>query len=142
MINEIIKLQLGLNMARKPSTIAVLIIWLWLWLYALMISCSAGPQTKLLNQGCSQYNATDFSDFYANLNATFSDLKAQLGSGDKHFATAQQARGSAPVYAMAQCRDYLSAADCAACFAAAEKQIRNCSTANGARVIYDGCFLR
>ncbi|XP_062095470.1 cold-responsive protein kinase 1-like [Humulus lupulus] len=130
-------------MAPKP-VIVTIIVW-WLWLQALSLgpfSSSADPQTKLLNQGCSQYNATDFTDFFTNLNATFSDLRAQLRGGDKRFATAQQARGSDPVYAMAQCRDYLSAADCAACFAAAEKQIRNCSAANGARVIYDGCFLR
>nr|KYP76043.1 Cysteine-rich repeat secretory protein 55 [Cajanus cajan] len=56
---------------------------------------------------------------------------------------AQEARGADPVYGMFQCRNYLSTADCAACFAAAAAQVRNCSTgANGARVIYDGCFLR
>ncbi|GMP25645.1 hypothetical protein CsSME_00002406 [Camellia sinensis var. sinensis] len=43
---------------------------------------------------------------------------------------------------MVQCRDYLSVADCVSCFDAAVSQIRNCSAANGARVIYDGCFLR
>ncbi|POO04121.1 Gnk2-like domain containing protein [Trema orientale] len=144
------KLQLGLNMAPKPLIILVPIRWCLLLLVVLIMIISSGPtgavdaadpQAKLLNQGCSQYNATDFSDFYANLNATFSDLRAQLG-GNKRFATGQQARGSDPVYAMAQCRDYLSTADCTACFTAAEKQIRNCSAANGARVIYDGCFLR
>jgi hypothetical protein len=36
----------------------------------------------------------------------------------------------------------MSAADCIACFSAASTQIRNCSVANGARVVYDGCFLR
>ncbi|KAM6575537.1 hypothetical protein CsatA_023864 [Cannabis sativa] len=102
----------------------------------------ASPQTKLLKEACSPYNATDFADFFSNLNTTLSDLGAQIREGDKWFATAQQARGSDPVYAMAQCRNYLSSADCAACFAAAEKQIRNCSAANGARIIYDGCFLR
>ncbi|GMN54605.1 hypothetical protein TIFTF001_023737 [Ficus carica] len=132
------------NMAPKAATeLAMIWLWLWLWLVALIAApAGADPQTRLLNQGCSQYNASDFSDFYANLNATFSDLGNQLGGGGKHFATAQQTRGSSPVYAMAQCRNYLSVADCSDCFAAAEKQIRNCSAANGARVIYDGCFLR
>ncbi|KAK9950661.1 hypothetical protein M0R45_006138 [Rubus argutus] len=102
----------------------------------------ANPQINLLNEGCSQYNATSLSDFYTNLNATFSDLRAQLLNGSKHFATAQQAKGSDPVYAMTQCRNYLSTADCVSCFSAAVSQIRNCSAANGARVIYDGCFLR
>ncbi|KAJ7960004.1 Cysteine-rich receptor-like protein kinase [Quillaja saponaria] len=36
----------------------------------------------------------------------------------------------------------MSTADCVACFTVAASQIRNCSTGNGARVIYDGCFLR
>ena len=127
---------------------ALIILPIWWWLWPVLMSsgpttaAAADPQTKLLNQGCSQYNVTDLSDFYTNLNATFSDLRAQLRSNNKRFATGQQTRGSDPVYAMAQCRDYLSTANCVACFAAAEKQIRNCSAANGARVIYDGCFLR
>ncbi|KAL6215148.1 hypothetical protein ACLB2K_014579 [Fragaria x ananassa] len=118
------------------AIIAVSHVW---WL----ASCvGADPQINLLNEGCSQYNATSLSDFYTNLNATFLDLKVQLLNGSKHFATAQQAKGSDPVYAMTQCRNYLSSADCLSCFAAAVSQIRNCSASNGARVVYDGCFLR
>ncbi|KAK2638812.1 hypothetical protein Ddye_026607 [Dipteronia dyeriana] len=99
------------------------------------------PQTQLINNGCSQYNVTDMTDFNTNINATFADLRAQLGAG-KLFATAQQPRGSSPVYAMIQCRSYLSPADCVACYAAAESLIRNCSASNGARVVYLGCSLR
>ncbi|CAL2244475.1 unnamed protein product [Prunus armeniaca] len=119
--------------------ITITSIWWW---SCLIRGVDASPQINLLNKGCSQYNATNLPDFYTNLNATFSDLKTLLNKNSTHFATAQQARGSDPVYAMVQCRNYLSAADCAACFAAAVSQIRNCSAANGARVIYDGCFLR
>ncbi|XP_077247054.1 cysteine-rich receptor-like protein kinase 44 isoform X2 [Tasmannia lanceolata] len=102
------------------------------------------PQTNLLNQGCSQYNATNPSVFLANLNDTFLDLRSQLTNSSTHFATAQQTRSSNPVYALFQCRDYLSISDCLSCFSTAEAQIRNCSKtgSNGARVIYDGCFLR
>ncbi|XAR73584.1 Non-specific serine/threonine protein kinase [Bertholletia excelsa] len=103
---------------------------------------ASDPQINLLNKGCSQYNATNLSDFFSNLNTTFADLRNQLSVENKKFATAEQARTSDPVYAMAQCRDYLTTADCVACFDAAVAQIRNCSGANGARVIYDGCFLR
>ncbi|KAK3218674.1 hypothetical protein Dsin_012644 [Dipteronia sinensis] len=99
------------------------------------------PQTQLINNGCSQYNVTDMSDFNTNINATFADLRAQLDAG-KLFATAQQPRGSSPIYAMIQCRSYLSPADCVACYAAAESLIRNCSASNGARVVYLGCSLR
>ncbi|KAH7544596.1 hypothetical protein FEM48_Zijuj01G0002500 [Ziziphus jujuba var. spinosa] len=98
-------------------------------------------KTKLLNQGCSRYNAIDTSEFYSNLNATFSDLRAQLTTTTKHFATAQQVKGSDSVYALVQCRNYLSTPDCTACFAAAQSKIRNCSAANGARLIYQGCIL-
>ena len=103
----------------------------------------ADPQTRLINKGCSQYNATNLSNFFQNLNATLLDLKSQVGNDSKHFATAQSARGANPVYALFQCRNYLSNSDCAACLAVADAQIRNCSAgSNGARVIYDGCFLR
>ncbi|OMO78136.1 hypothetical protein COLO4_24823 [Corchorus olitorius] len=98
------------------------------------------PQLNLLNSGCSQYNVTNFKAFSINLNASFIQLREQLNS-NQYFATAQQARGSDPAYAMVQCRNYLSSADCLACFETALTRIRNCST-NGARVIYDGCFLR
>ncbi|XP_045822867.1 cold-responsive protein kinase 1-like [Trifolium pratense] len=103
----------------------------------------ADPQTRLINKGCSTYNATNLSNFYQNLNATLLDLKSQIGNENKHFATAQSAKGANPVYALFQCRNYLSNSDCSACFAVAAAQIRNCSAgSNGARVIYDGCFLR
>ncbi|KAK9950601.1 hypothetical protein M0R45_006084 [Rubus argutus] len=124
------------------TTLSVITISNILWWTSVTRIVDANPQVNLLNEGCSQYNATSLSDFYTNLNATFSDLRAQLLNGSKHFATAQQAKGSDPVYAMTQCRNYLSTADCISCFAAAVSQIRNCSAANGARVVYDGCFLR
>ncbi|KAI3462199.1 hypothetical protein Pfo_018862 [Paulownia fortunei] len=124
----------------------------WSWWLSLIVMVAAvstwwqqansEPQINLLNRGCSQYNATNIADFFNNLNATFSDLRTQLSGGGRRFATAQQARSSDPVYAMVQCRNYMSEADCLACYDAAVSQIRNCSAANGARVIYDGCFLR
>ncbi|KAK7387336.1 hypothetical protein VNO78_28061 [Psophocarpus tetragonolobus] len=120
-------------------TITFLMMWSWWRLEGAV----GDPQISLLNKGCSQYNATDLSNFNQNLNATLNDLRTQVSNQSKHFATAQEARGADPVYAMFQCRNYLSTPDCAACFTAAASQIRNCSAgANGARVIYDGCFLR
>ncbi|KAK7305608.1 hypothetical protein VNO77_43514 [Canavalia gladiata] len=103
----------------------------------------AKPQTHLINQGCSTYNATNSTSFFANLNGTFGALRAQVSSNqNKHFATAQQSKGDMLTYTMFQCRNYLSKNDCLACFTIASTQIRNCSAANGARIIYDGCFLR
>ncbi|KAF9665792.1 hypothetical protein SADUNF_Sadunf16G0160500 [Salix dunnii] len=118
----------------------MLFIVVW-WMVAIMGAFS-DPQANLLSAGCSQYKVDNVPEFTNNLNATLLDLGAQLNSS-KYFATAEQARGTAPVFAMVQCRKYLSTADCVACFAIAAKQIRNCSSGiNGARVIYDGCLLR
>ncbi|XP_068646301.1 cysteine-rich receptor-like protein kinase 2 [Aristolochia californica] len=102
---------------------------------------SSDPQIKLLNKGCSQYNVTNPSEFFSNLNATFSDIRGDVVSSS-HFAVVDRARATDPLYVLFQCRNYLSSADCLSCFSAAAAQIRNCSAANGARVIYDGCFLR
>nr|GMC56886.1 cysteine-rich receptor-like protein kinase 2 [Ipomoea batatas] len=94
------------------------------------------PQTTQLNKGCSQYNVTDVPGFFRRLNASFADLRSQLSDGEKRFATTQQ-----PAYVMVQCRNYLSTADCVACYDAAVSAIRSCNAANGGRVIFDGCFL-
>lgn len=132
----------------KPMASSAVTQW-WLSLISWVVvvlsiskQATAQPQINLLNRGCSQYNATNIRNFFDNLNATFSDLRNQLSNESKLFATAQQSRSSDPVYAMVQCRNYLSNSDCLACYDAAVAQIRNCSAANGARVIYDGCFLR
>lgn len=100
-------------------------------------------QTKSLGNGCSSTAAKNVSDFIANLNATFSDLRTKL-SENKRFATAQYEISSEPVYGMVQCRSYLSQTDCLACYDTAVSDIRTCSDANvtGARSVFDGCFLR
>ncbi|KAG4989565.1 hypothetical protein JHK85_032548 [Glycine max] len=127
----------------QHNLLLVITFLMLLWSWWSLLGALGDPQTHLINKGCSQYNATDLSNFNQNLNATLDDLRAQVSNQSKHFATAQEARGADPVYAMFQCRNYLSTADCAACFVVATAQIRNCSAgANGARVIYDGCFLR
>ncbi|XP_028799042.1 cysteine-rich receptor-like protein kinase 2 isoform X3 [Neltuma alba] len=122
-------------------------VTLFLLLFTTFISCNgvvSDPQTNLLNSGCFQYNRFDPIDansFNQSLNAAFGDLRDQIANQSKHVAKAQQASGATPVFALFQCRSYLSVADCVACFTVAVAQIRNCS-ANAARVIYDGCFLR
>ncbi|KAK7852687.1 cysteine-rich receptor-like protein kinase 2 [Quercus suber] len=133
-----------MNLRRKMFHI-VLKTTIVLVLLCLLKESSADPQINLLNKGCSTYTVADLLDFNTNLNATFLDLKEQLTNNNKsnHFATSQQARGSDPVYAMFQCRKYLSMDDCIACFNAATLYIRShCNASNGARVTYDGCFLR
>ena len=110
--SSIIVSELMNNPHRNMDMVLKLTFTWWLWWLRLSV---AEPQINLLNSGCSQYNVSDVSNFYTNLNATFSDLRTQLNN-NKYFATAQQVKGSEPVCAMAQCRKYLSNADCVACF--------------------------
>ena len=96
-----------------------------------------------LNIGCSTYNATNVQSFHDNINATFSELRGDIINDSEHFGTTQQATGDVLTFVMFQCRNYLSNNDCLSCFNTAATQIRrNCFTATGARVVYDGCFLR
>nr|XP_043634082.1 putative receptor-like protein kinase At4g00960 [Erigeron canadensis] len=100
------------------------------------------PQANLLITGCSQINATNLPNFFGNLNETFRDLRNKLSNNNSYFATSEQTRNSEPVYAMAQCRNYMSTRDCLSCFDSADTFIRACAAANGARAVLDGCFLR
>ncbi|XP_029126680.1 cold-responsive protein kinase 1 [Cajanus cajan] len=121
--------------------LVALMTLMW-WSSSIVEDAVADPQTNLINPGCSTYNASNVRSFYANINGTFAELRGEVKNESTHFATAQEARGDVVTYAMLQCRNYLSKNDCLACFDTASTQIRNCSSANGARVIYDGCFLR
>ena len=113
-----------------------------LWSNIVEHGATGDPQTRMINSGCSTYNATNLQSFHANINATFSELRGDIINDSKHFGTTQQATGDVLTFVMFQCRNYLSNNDCLSCFNTASTQIRNCSAANGARVIYDGCFLR
>ncbi|XP_028797863.1 cysteine-rich receptor-like protein kinase 2 [Neltuma alba] len=115
------------------------IIWSWGTLDGVV----SDPQTNYVKIGCSQYNVTDTRIFHENLKTTFRELKAQVKNQSKHFATSQAVKGNNPAYSLFQCRNYLSISDCLACFRFAARHIRNCSySATGARIIYEGCFLR
>ncbi|KAJ6861645.1 hypothetical protein NC651_037652 [Populus alba x Populus x berolinensis] len=111
------------------------------WCFMLKMGVS-DPGINMLSQGCSNYNVSSVSNFNSYLNITFGLVRTDLMNSSKHFATEESLSGSDPVYVMFQCRDYMSEDECIACFSAASTQIRNCSLANGARVVYDGCFLR
>ncbi|XP_059670732.1 cysteine-rich receptor-like protein kinase 46 [Cornus florida] len=101
------------------------------------------PQINILNKACSSSDAT--TEFFRLLNATFLDVGSQLSNNkfnNTHFSTTQRYSSSYNVYTMFQCRNYLSTADCIACFDAAVSEIRTCLSSIGAHVTYDGCFLR
>nr|GMC56889.1 cysteine-rich receptor-like protein kinase 2 [Ipomoea batatas] len=101
----------------------------------------SNPQTNQIGElGCSKINATDVSaaEYSRELNASVTDLKNQLSAGNNTlFATT-----SNPIYALAQCRNYLSKSDCLACLDFAVLGTRNCSINTGARIVFDGCFFR
>ncbi|XP_042436319.1 cold-responsive protein kinase 1-like [Zingiber officinale] len=127
-------------MAYVASALAFVALILWS-----RITASEAQPNHILNV-CSVYNVTNTAAFAATINSTFADLRSTIssaapGSSAAHFATA---RGSAQqVYALFQCRGYLSTAECLTCFSAAAVGIRRqCGAANGARAIYDECFLR
>ncbi|KAG6477758.1 putative receptor-like protein kinase At4g00960 [Zingiber officinale] len=127
-------------MAYFASALAFLALLLWSRITA------ADPQTNLILNACSLINVTNTTAFAATINRTFAHLHSTISSAapsssDSHFATAQNS--DPQFYALFQCRGYLSTADCLTCFSAAEVHIRRyCGPANGARVVYDGCFLR
>ncbi|KAI3743118.1 hypothetical protein L1987_60821 [Smallanthus sonchifolius] len=122
--------------------------WLFGWQAVVMYMIfsttpvTSQPETNLLLRSCSLLNTTNTRSFFANLNETFSKVRRQLSDNNTYFATAEQARSTAPVYVMAQCRLYMSTSDCLACFDYATSTIRACATADGARAVLDGCFLR
>ncbi|KHN45761.1 Putative LRR receptor-like serine/threonine-protein kinase [Glycine soja] len=123
----------------KVVALTLLVLWSW----RNFEGAVGDPQLYLLTLECSGFMAPNLSNFYQNLNASLADLRAQVTSQSRHFATAQSTSRTDPVYAMFQCRNYLSITDCATCLAAAATEIRNCSVGtNGAHVVYDGCFLR
>lgn len=128
---------------RRVISVKMTILLLEVFLILMMIvgGVLSDPQAKLLKQDCSQFTIdVEMSVFLNKFNKTFGDIRKQLSNNSNiHFATAVQT----DVYGMVQCRNYLSSADCVACLDVAWTQIRrNCSTADGGHVIYEGCFLR
>ena len=106
-------------------------------------AAAATRDTHVINTGCSPINATNPGSFFANVNETFSELRGEIRNQSRHFGTSLKSKGDVNTYTMFQCRNYLSRNDCLACFNNASIQIRDiCKIANGARVIYNDCFLR
>ncbi|XP_028774942.1 cold-responsive protein kinase 1-like isoform X1 [Neltuma alba] len=135
--------MLLLNLQQNPLSFIFLLsftIWTW-WTLDGVVS---EPQLSYVKSGCSSYNVSDVAIFNKNLNASMRSLRAQVSNQSKHSAVAQAVKGNNPAYGVFQCRNYLSIKDCLACFDFAAVHIYdNCSvSATGARVIYEGCFLR
>ncbi|CAH1436174.1 unnamed protein product [Lactuca virosa] len=91
---------------------------------------------------CGINPVTSSSSIFSSLDSTITELRSQLWNKDVYFARAHDLRSLDLVYGLAQCRNYLSAAQCVACFDAAVSAIKTCSSVTGAYVFLDNCFLR
>ncbi|XP_028800663.1 cysteine-rich receptor-like protein kinase 2 [Neltuma alba] len=105
------------------------------------------PQANLMytrySPSANQVVLPNLSIFHENVNATFREIKENIISENKYLATARKANAENPVSTLFQCRNYISIPDCVACFDVAARQVRKCPpAAQGAGVVFDGCFLR
>nr|XP_043632819.1 cysteine-rich receptor-like protein kinase 2 isoform X2 [Erigeron canadensis] len=91
---------------------------------------------------CGSNDAMSETTFSRNLNSTFSQLRSQLSKIGVYYARAQNLEDGDGVYGVAQCRNYLLANQCLACFDVAVSAVKPCGSANGANVFLDNCFLR
>ncbi|KAI3519035.1 hypothetical protein L1887_08010 [Cichorium endivia] len=82
------------------------------------------------------------SNFINNRNSTLGQLRSQLSSNGVLYARAQGLSDGDSVFGDAQCRQYLSAAQCVACFDSCVSQLVPCITGNGAYAFSDNCFVR
>lgn len=97
------------------------------------------PQTSRHKTVCGPANATVPASFFAGLNSTFPDLLSALSSS---LHASAQASSFEPVFSLFQCRDYLTSADCLACFdAAASTIIPSCHPRKSGFLVSEGCTL-
>ncbi|KVI01991.1 Gnk2-homologous domain-containing protein [Cynara cardunculus var. scolymus] len=90
---------------------------------------------------CGSIAPRSLSNLIKNRDSTLDDLRTQL-SRRVLYARAQALSAGDSVFAVAQCRNYLSTDQCVACFDAGVSVLVNCTTGNGAFVFLDDCFIR
>lgn len=103
---------------------------------------STTTDNTLIRSFCDRVDPMSPSVFFSNLNSTFASLRRQLSREGVYFARAQNLGDADSVYGTAQCRRYLSAARCVACFDAGVSELARCTSGNGAYASFDDCFLR
>ncbi|KAJ0549964.1 putative protein kinase RLK-Pelle-DLSV family [Helianthus annuus] len=82
------------------------------------------------------------SNFINNRNFALDELRMQLFSKRVLYARAQNSSGGDPVFAEAQCRNYLTVDRCVGCFDVAVFNLVKCIDGNGANVFLDDCSVR
>ncbi|XP_076907363.1 cysteine-rich receptor-like protein kinase 2 [Bidens hawaiensis] len=91
---------------------------------------------------CGRNPPINLSNFINNRNSTFTEIRRQLSSNGVFYARAQSLSEGDSVFGLAQCRNYLSAAQCVACVDAGVSELNSCITGNGAYTFFDNCFVR
>ncbi|KAJ9541301.1 hypothetical protein OSB04_027807 [Centaurea solstitialis] len=91
---------------------------------------------------CGSIAPISLLNFIKNRESTLDELRIQLLSKRVLYARAQALSDGDSVFAVAQCRNYLSTDQCVACFDAGVSQLVNCTEGNGAYVFLDNCFIR
>ncbi|KAI3519031.1 hypothetical protein L1887_08004 [Cichorium endivia] len=124
---------------------SVLVVFLVLFLINPGISQPNINQTDVnrpIRSFCGRNPPIIVSNFVNNRNSTLSEIRRKLSSDNVFYATAQSLAEGDSVFGAAQCRNYLSASQCVACFDAGVSEITSCVTGNGAYVFLDNCFVR
>lgn len=123
----------------KSNAMAALMPSFVIFLLLLLPSMAAAdPQTHLVVRVCGPVDAGDPTSYFTALNSTFPNLLSDLSST---FYASAQASSYEPVFSLFQCREYLSAADCLACFNAAASLIGSCYPRKSGFAVYDGCTI-
>lgn len=134
---------MAMAMANQYLSSPLLLLLSSLLLLLLLLPHTSHSQTSFISVSCSERNASDLASSSANVDAVLADMRRNISSSASHFATALRNRGPEPAYAVFQCREYLSRADCLSCYAAAAARVRrDCPTSDGSTAYYDGCFIR
>ncbi|KAI7724661.1 LOW QUALITY PROTEIN: hypothetical protein M8C21_006395 [Ambrosia artemisiifolia] len=96
----------------------------------------------LIRSFCGRNPPKNLPSFINYRNSTFAEIRRQLSSNGVFYARAQSLSEGDSVFGLAQCRNYLSAAQCVACLDAGVSELDRCLTGNGAYTFFDNCFVR
>ncbi|KAJ0703664.1 putative protein kinase RLK-Pelle-DLSV family [Helianthus annuus] len=124
---------------------AVLVMILVLFLIKSGVSQRNNTENNIntpIRSFCGRNPPINLSSFIKNRNSTFTDIRRQLSSNGVFYARAQSLSLGDSVFGLAQCRNYLSTAQCVACLDAGVSELDSCLTGNGAYAFFDNCFVR
>lgn len=107
----------------------------------LIVDRSEGvPRNQIVQQSCNNETENNPIEFSSNFIQTMERIGAQMQTSLNGTASA----GTAPNrnYGLLQCYGDLSTTDCILCYDTAHYVVSRCFPSTGARVYFDGCFIR